>query len=214
MARGTRAEARKLSFTELLPSRSKRDYLKSVLAVGMKRPRLSVFLSLGGTDNKLRVLEAARRLHARHLHRYGRRRTAAVLTAHDVPNTRIDTVHEKGAPTSADYLRARRSDLLSNVPNEYVSEQVDDDAIIRRAAGDDNVPLLTNRQAARLFVGTCVQVLGGPKAGEVRISERLAAPCPSPSVSVPATRAGRGSWSKAGILFPSVIIIERRQAPC
>jgi carbamoyl-phosphate synthase large subunit len=127
-------------------------YLKSVLAVGMKLPRLSVFVSLGGPDNKLRFLESARRLHALGLHLYCTRLTSAFLTAHDVPNTRIYKVHEKGTPTIVDYLRERRIDLLINVTDEYVSEQFDDDYIIRRAAVDYNVPLLTNLQAARLFV--------------------------------------------------------------
>jgi carbamoyl-phosphate synthase large subunit len=61
-------------------------------------------------------------------------------------------VHEKGTPSIVDYLRERRIDLLINVTDEYVSEQFDDDYIIRRAAVDYNVPLLTNLQAARLFV--------------------------------------------------------------
>jgi carbamoyl-phosphate synthase large subunit len=127
-------------------------YLKSVLAVGMKLPRLSVFVSLGGPDNKLRFLESARRLHALGLQLYCTRLTSAFLTAHDVPNTRIYKVHEKGTPSIVDYLRERRIDLLINVTDEYVSEQFEDDYIIRRAAVDYNVPLLTNLQAARLFV--------------------------------------------------------------
>src|SRR5438067_3667601 len=127
-------------------------YLKSVLAVGMKLPQLSVFVSLGGPDNKLRFLESARRLHALGLHLYCTRLTSAFLTEHDVPNTRIYKVHEQGMPTIVDYLRERRIDLLINVTDEYVSVQFDDDYIIRRAAVDYNVPLLTNLQAARLFV--------------------------------------------------------------
>ena len=127
-------------------------YLKSVLAVGMKLPRLSVFLSLGGEDNKRRFLDSARRLQSLGLHLYCTRHTSAYLTEHDVPNTRIYKLHEKGKPTIIDFLRERRIDLLINVTDEYVSEQLDDDYAIRRAAVDYNVPLLTNLQAARLFV--------------------------------------------------------------
>ena len=91
-------------------------------------------------------------MHALSLHLYCTRLTSAFLTEHDVPNTRIYKVHEKGTPTIVDYLRERRIDLLINVTDEYVSEQFEDDYIIRRAAVDYNVPLLTNLQAARLFV--------------------------------------------------------------
>ena len=128
-------------------------YLKSVLAVGMKLPKLSVFLSLGGDENKQRFLESARRLHALGLHLYCTRMTSAFLTRNDVPNTRIYKVHEKGTPNIIDFLRERRIDLLINITDEYVSEQFEDDYLIRRAAVDYNVPLLTNLQAARLFVG-------------------------------------------------------------
>ena len=100
----------------------------------MKLPRLSVFLSLGGDENKQRFLESARRLHALGLHLYCTRLTSAFLTAHDVPNTRIYKVHEQGTPNIIDYLRERRIDLLINVTDEYVSEQFEDDYRIRRAA--------------------------------------------------------------------------------
>ncbi len=127
-------------------------YLKSVLAVGMKLPKLSVFLSLGGSENKHRFLESARRLHALGLHLYCTRHTSAYLTENDVPNTRIYKVHERGTPNIIDYLRERRIDLIINITDEYAGDQFDDDYTIRRAAVDYNVPLLTNLQAARLFV--------------------------------------------------------------
>jgi len=127
-------------------------YLKSVLAVGMRLPRNSVFLSLGGPDNKRRFLESARRLSAMGLTLYCTRRTAAFLTENDVPNLRAYKVHERGAPNIIELLRARKIDLLINVTDEYAQQQFEDDYTIRRSAIDYNVPLFTNLQAARLFV--------------------------------------------------------------
>ncbi len=127
-------------------------YLKSVLAVGMRAPERSVFLSLGGPEHKRRFLDSARRLHAMGLQLYCTRLTSAFLTEHDVPNTRIYKVHEKGSPSIIDLLRERRIDLLVNVTDEFVAKQFEDDYTIRRAAIDYNVPLFTNLQAARLFV--------------------------------------------------------------
>ncbi len=127
-------------------------YLKSVMAVGTRLPRRSVFLSLGGDDNKRDFLKSARRLRELGLQLYATRMTAAYLTAHDIPNTRIYKVHEKGGATIIDLLAERSIDLIINVTDEYAGEQFEDDYTIRRAAIDYNVPLLTNLQAARLFV--------------------------------------------------------------
>ncbi len=127
-------------------------YLKSVLAVGTRLPRRSVFLSLGGPDNKREFLKSAKRLHALGLKLYCTRLTSAFLTEHDIPNQRVYKVHEKGAPSIVDLLGDREIDLLVNVTDEYVREQFEDDYTIRRAAVDYNVPLFTNLQAARLFV--------------------------------------------------------------
>jgi len=127
-------------------------YLKSLIAVGTRLPRDSVLLSLGGNENKRRFLESARRLHALGLRIYATRMTSAFLTANDIPNARIYKVREKGAPGIMDLLSERRIDLLINVTDEFASEQFEDDYAIRRAAIDYNVPLLTNLQAARLFV--------------------------------------------------------------
>ncbi len=127
-------------------------YLKSLMAVGTRLPRRSVFLSLGGDDNKRDFLKSARRLHELGLQLYATRMTSAYLTAHDIPNTQVYKVRERGAPTIIDLLVERRIDLLINVTDEFALEQFEDDYTIRRAAIDYNVPLLTNLQAARLFV--------------------------------------------------------------
>jgi len=127
-------------------------YLKSVMAVGTRLPRDSVFLSLGGDDNKREFLKSARRLHALGLKLYCTLRTSEYLNTQDIPNTQVYKVHEVGAPTIIDLLRERKIDLLINVTDEYVGEQFEADYTIRRAAIDYNVPLLTNLQAAKLFV--------------------------------------------------------------
>ncbi|HWE60658.1 MAG TPA: carbamoyl-phosphate synthase (glutamine-hydrolyzing) large subunit [Chloroflexota bacterium] len=153
-------------------------YLKSVLAVGMKLPRrraqggahgdapyagARVFLSLGGEKNKWDFLASARTLHTLGAQIVATRLTSAFLTANNVPNTRIYKIHEVSAagragvevatkPTILDWIARGEIDLLVNITDEYATKQFDDDYTIRRAAVDFNVPLLTNLQAARLFV--------------------------------------------------------------
>ncbi|HXT36412.1 MAG TPA: carbamoyl-phosphate synthase (glutamine-hydrolyzing) large subunit [Chloroflexota bacterium] len=149
-------------------------YLKSVLAVGMKLPKrraseadgggryagARVFLSLGGEKNKWDFLASARSLHGLGLEILATRLTSAFLTANNVPNQRVYKIHEvagsgsHGAPRLSilDLLTRSEIDLLVNITDEYATEQFNDDYTIRRAAVDFNVPLLTNLQAARLFV--------------------------------------------------------------
>jgi carbamoyl-phosphate synthase large subunit len=149
-------------------------YLKSVLAVGMKLPRrrapegtgtgryagARVFLSLGGEKNKWDFLPAARSLQGLGLEILATRLTSAFFTANNVPNQRVYKIHETARPhmqssvrpNILDLLIQGEIDLLVNITDEYASEQFNDDYTIRRAAVDFNVPLLTNLQAARLFV--------------------------------------------------------------
>ncbi|MGH2344534.1 MAG: ATP-grasp domain-containing protein, partial [Chloroflexota bacterium] len=149
-------------------------YLKSVLAVGMKLPRrrapedagggryagARVFVSLGGEKNKWDFLGAARSLRGLGLEILATRLTSAFFTANNVPNQRVYKIHETvkphgqgtAGPNILDLLTRGEIDLLVNITDEYASEQFSDDYTIRRAAVDFNVPLLTNLQAARLFV--------------------------------------------------------------
>jgi carbamoyl-phosphate synthase large subunit len=122
-----------------------------------------VFLSLGGEKNKWDFLASARTLHTLGAQIVATRLTSAFLTANNVPNTRIYKIHEVSAagragvevatkPTILDWIARGEIDLLVNITDEYATKQFDDDYTIRRAAVDFNVPLLTNLQAARLFV--------------------------------------------------------------
>jgi carbamoyl-phosphate synthase large subunit len=128
-------------------------FLKAVLSVGMKLPRRSVFLSLGGEENRGRFLDAARTLQSLGLALYATRHTSAFLAAHGVATTYVHKIHEHGAPTVLDLITRRELDLIINVTDEYVVKEFDDDYTIRRAAIDFNIPLLTNLQVARLLVG-------------------------------------------------------------
>jgi len=125
-----------------------------------------VFVSLGGEKNKWDFLPATRTLLGLGIQILATRLTSAFLTANNVPNSRIYKIHEvdasAGAHAHATHVPARPSildlierneiDLLVNITDEYATKQFNDDYAIRRAAVDFNIPLLTNLQAARLFV--------------------------------------------------------------
>src|SRR5581483_5753772 len=120
------------------------------LSVGTKLPRRSVFLSLGGQENRARFLESAHTLQSLGLTLYATRHTSADLTAHGIANTYVYKIHEQGNPNVLDLITRREIDLIINVTDEYVVKEFDDDYTIRRAAVDFNITLLTNLQVARL----------------------------------------------------------------
>jgi hypothetical protein len=126
-----------------------------------------VFISLGGEKNKWDFLSSARALLGLGVQILATRLTSAFLTSNNVPNTRIYKIHEvdpgPGAhapltghaparPSILDLIQLGDIDLLVNITDEYVTKQFNDDYAIRRTAVDYNIPLLTNLQAARLFV--------------------------------------------------------------
>ena len=55
-------------------------------------------------------------------------------------------------PNALDYIRQKKVDLVINIPKNIEREELDNDYIIRRAAVDHDVPLITNLQVARRFV--------------------------------------------------------------
>ena len=127
-------------------------FLTAVLSVGTQLPRRSVFLSLGGQENRARFMESARILQSLGLTLYATRNTSADLTSHGIANTYVHKIHEQGKPNVLDLMTRREIDLIINVTDEYVTREFDDDYTIRRAAVDYNITLLTNLQVARLFI--------------------------------------------------------------
>ncbi len=71
-------------------------------------------------------------------------------------NIPVELVHwplEDKQPNVIDYLRSGKIDLVINIPKNYQEEELTNDYIIRRTAVDIAIPLFTNVQLARRFVG-------------------------------------------------------------
>nr|HQV34641.1 hypothetical protein [Calditrichia bacterium] len=59
---------------------------------------------------------------------------------------------EKSEPNTLTYIKEGKIDLVVNIPKNYQEEELTNDYMIRRAAVDFNVPLITNRQLVMRFV--------------------------------------------------------------
>ena len=118
----------------------------------------SVLITVGGEDEKLRVVPIAKAFDAMGFRIYATEHTAETLKAagikqvtvlHKVKETRL-------SPNILDYLQEQKIDLVINVPltdkQQNYPEILTDGYIIRRQAVEFNVPTVTNLELASALV--------------------------------------------------------------
>ncbi len=140
-------------------------FLKALLSVGYRLPVRSVLLSLGSVESKAELLEHVRAMQAMGVKMYATNGTARFLTEAGVPVAKLEWPLDKAQPNCMDVLRERRVDLVINIPKSNKSEELTNGYMIRRAAVDYNVPLITNRQIAARFIEAVTRL----KAKELKI---------------------------------------------
>ncbi len=123
------------------------SYLKALLSTGFKWPKKSVFLSIGGDENKVHFLDSAKSLAKLGFKIYATENTSRFLKEHDLPNTRVYKISEKKHPSVVDLLKGGEVDMVINLSvAEPVGER--DGFIVRRTCVDLGIPLITNLQSA------------------------------------------------------------------
>jgi carbamoyl-phosphate synthase large subunit len=127
-------------------------FLKSEIAVGNNIPQRGVFISLGGTENKVRFLQSALRIKELGLRMYATEKTAHFLKTNGIKAKRLYKIHENKKPNILSYFQNGKIDMVINISDPFFKKEINDDYIIRRAAIDHNIQLFTNRQKADLFI--------------------------------------------------------------
>jgi carbamoyl-phosphate synthase large subunit len=127
-------------------------FLKALLSVGYRLPVKSVLLSSGTLPSKVELLESARLLNAMNITIYATHGTAKFLRENAVECIELNWPLEGGENNTLDCIKTGKVDLVINLPKNYQEEELTNDYLIRRAAVDFNVPLITNRQIAMRFV--------------------------------------------------------------
>ncbi|MFM9956948.1 MAG: carbamoyl-phosphate synthase large subunit [Phycisphaerales bacterium] len=140
-------------------------FLKALLSVGYRLPVRSVLLSLGSVESKAELLEQVRAMQAMGVKMFATNGTAKFLSEAGVPVTRLEWPLSEAQPNCMDVLRERKVDLVINIPKSNKSEELTNGYMIRRAAVDYNVPLITNRQIAARFIEAVTKL----KAKELKI---------------------------------------------
>ena len=127
--------------------------LKSMLSVGHRIPEKSVLLSTGTAKDKAAMLESARRLVEKGYTLYATGGTSRYLTDNGVENTLVHWPSEEGMqPQALDLLREHKIDMVVNVPKDLTAGELTNGYMIRRAAVDHNVTLITNPRLAAAFI--------------------------------------------------------------
>ena len=127
-------------------------FLKSLLSVGFKLPKKAILLSTGPIDSKAELLESTRILKKMGFKLYATRGTADFLKANGIEAVPLYWPLENKEPNTVSYIADGKIDLVINIPKNIEKEELDNDYLIRRAAVDFGVPLITNVQLAKRFV--------------------------------------------------------------
>lgn len=133
-------------------------FLKALLCVGYRLPIKAVLMSSGQLASKVELLESARLLVKADIAIYATHGTAEFLRENNVECTELNWPLEKKSPGAIDVIREGKVDLVINLPKNFQEEELTNDYLIRRAAVDFNVPLITNRQIAQRFIEAITRI--------------------------------------------------------
>jgi carbamoyl-phosphate synthase large subunit len=140
-------------------------YLKAILSTGFTLPRKNVLLTIGGVESKHRFLGAARTLAGLGYRIFATEKTSAYFKENGIPATRLFKVHERRRPNIREAIAGGKIDLVISVPNPAKRVEFNSAYRLRRLAVDFSIPILTNLQAADLFV----QALATKKPGDLQV---------------------------------------------
>jgi carbamoyl-phosphate synthase large subunit len=141
-------------------------FLKALISAGFKMPRRgsNVLLSVGGEENRFKLLDAMKKLTALDFNIYATEHTAQFLKDHGIRSKRLYKISDRSnglfkkmlgkniedRENIFNYLTGKKLDLVINIP--HVNIRSEDHYIIRRLSIDYNVPLITNIQLAELLI--------------------------------------------------------------
>ncbi len=126
--------------------------LKAMLSVGHKIPKKNILISSGPMKSKTELLESAHMLIEKGYKIYATKGTHDFLRNNDIESTQVFWPDIKKSPNAYELIRNKEVDLVINIPKNLSSEELNNDYVIRRAAVDHNVSLITNARLASAFI--------------------------------------------------------------
>lgn len=125
--------------------------LKSMISVGFALPKKGVLFSVGGMENKVEILAAAKRFQAMGFKIFGSEGTADFFNANGVKTVKLHKISTNKKPNILQGINNHDFDLIVNIPNNYSRSTITDGYLIRRKSVDQNIPLITNVQIAKIM---------------------------------------------------------------
>jgi len=132
--------------------------LKALLSVKMDLPKKGVLISSGHPSSKAFLLESVKMLAALGIPIYATGGTHNHLNENGITNTRLYWPDETESPNTMEYLASKNVDLVINIPKNRTLQELGNDYLIRRAAVDYSISLITNTQLADAFLRSFVEV--------------------------------------------------------
>lgn len=131
-------------------------FLKAMMSAGFKLPRPGSSIMVGVESSIMpHFLPLAKRLHMLGYKMFATEKTAEYLRKHYIPvqtlGWPLSEDSTTGNPKATKVIEERLIDLVINLPNQR-TRYIRDNYMIRRAAIDSAVPLLTNFEVVKLFV--------------------------------------------------------------
>jgi len=132
-------------------------YLKSLISTGFSLKDKSALITIGGEEHKLRFAESVWRLKNLGFKLYATKNTHHFLKSKGVKTKLVSKVYEGKKPNVLDIIKDHEVSLVINLSQDYhngnlFAKEGTDGYLIRRATIDNNIPLITDLNAARFFV--------------------------------------------------------------
>jgi carbamoyl-phosphate synthase large subunit len=126
--------------------------LSALRSVGFKLGKKSALISTGPAEEKMAWLPILLRLKEMGYKLHATSGTARFMRANGMEVETLRWPLEGGRPNCIEHIKSGKIGLVINVPKSNEEEELSNDYLIRRAAVDNGVPLLTNlKLTERLF---------------------------------------------------------------
>ena len=131
--------------------------LKSMMSAGFRLPKKNILISLGGEENKVKLLPAIEKLKVLGFNFFATEHTAEFLKTHGIASELVHKIKSGKKENVGTLLDSGKLELIINLANRGLVREGNggnnpsDGFIIRRKAVDLNIPLITNRQLAEAF---------------------------------------------------------------
>ncbi len=131
-------------------------YLKALMSVGYRFPFKNVLVSTGPIESKAELLEPMKNLQSLGIKFYATHGTAKFLKQNGISVKKLYWPLDEKEPNVIDYIKSGKIDLVINIPKNFQKDELTNGYLIRRAAVDFNVMLVTNRQLSMRLVEALV----------------------------------------------------------